>query len=157
MKLDVIIEITKGSRNKYEIDKESGRIKLDRVLKSSVGYPADYGYVEGTLCDDGDALDVMIINRFSTFPGCVVPCRPIAVFKMVDTGDNDEKIIAVPEGDSYYESWEDLQDIPEALTREIEEFFKTYKNLEKNKKVEPKGWGDAKEAEAVISKSYVKK
>lgn len=153
MTVDVIIEIIKGSRNKYELDKETGKIKLDRVLRSSVGYPTDYGYIPDTLCDDGDPLDVLVINRFSTFPGCVVPVRPIGIFKMIDKGENDEKIIAVTEGDVYFDSWKDLKDAPESLIKEIEEFFMTYKNLEK-KKVESNGWGGAAEAEAMIKKAY---
>ena len=153
MTIDVIVEITKGSRNKYELDKATGRIRLDRVLHSSVNYPADYGFVPDTLYEDGDPLDVMIINRFSTVPGCVVPVRPIAVFKMMDSGDSDEKVIAVPDGDPYYKNWTDLKDIPEGLKNEIEEFFKTYKNLEKGKSVEGKGWEDVKFAEAIIKSS----
>src|SRR5690349_20119677 len=113
MTIDIIIEITKGSRNKYELDKKTGRIKLDRVLRSSVGYPADYGYLPDTLCEDGDPLDVLVVNRFSTFPGCEVSVRPLGVFKMIDKGENDENIIAVPDGDNYYDSWKDLKDVPE--------------------------------------------
>ena len=153
MVIDIVVEITKGSRNKYEIDKESGRTRLDRVLSSSVSYPADYGFLPNTLYDDGDALDVLVINRFPTVPGCVVPVRPIAVFKMIDSGSSDEKIIAVPDGDKYYKEWSDLKDIPEALKNEIEEFFRTYKNLEKGKYVEVKGWDGVKLAEEIIQKS----
>lgn len=150
--MDVIIEIPQGSRNKYEVDKKTNRIRLDRVLYSSVQYPADYGYFENTLCDDGDPLDVLVITRFPTFPGCVVGARPIAVFNMIDGGEGDEKIIAVPEDDPYFDAWNDIKDMPEALKNEIEEFFRTYKNLQK-KKVEVKGWGDAKEAEKTIRKA----
>lgn len=153
MQIDVIIEIPKGSRNKYELDKDSGRIKLDRVLRSSVNQPANYGFVENTLSDDGDPLDVMVISREPVFPGCVVPARPIAMINMNDSGDQDEKIIAVPEGDAYYESWNELKDIPDALRAEIEEFYKTYKNLEPGKHVEIKGWEGAKEAEEMIEKA----
>lgn len=157
MTLDVIVEIPKGSRNKYELDKATGHIRLDRVLKSSVSYPFDYGFVPDTLYEDGDPLDVMIIGRFPTIPGCVVPARPIAVFKMNDTGESDEKIIAVSEGDSYFDGWNDINDIPEALKNEIEEFFKTYKNLEKNKYVEAKGWEGRATAEKIIEASVIKK
>lgn len=150
MTIDIIVEITKGSRNKYELDKESGRIKLDRVLRSSVNYPADYGFLPESLHGDGDPLDVMVINRFPTIPGCIVPVRPIAVFKMIDSGEPDEKIIAVPEGDPYFEEWSDLKDIPQALKNEIEEFFKTYKNLEKGKYVKVQGWEGEKQAEELI-------
>jgi len=153
MTVDVIVEIAKGSRNKYELDKGSGQIRLDRVLHSSVSYPADYGFIPDTLYEDGDALDVLVINRFPTFSGCVIPARPIAVFKMVDSGSADEKVIAVPEGDPYFKDWNDLKDIPQALKNEIEEFFKTYKNLEKGKYVEVKGWDGAKLAEEIIKSS----
>lgn len=156
MTIDILIEIPKGSRNKYELDKKSGRIKLDRVLHSAVYYPADYGFIPGSFYDDGDPLDVLVITRFPTVPGCLVPARPIALFKMVDTGENDEKIIAVPDGDKYFESWNDLGDIPEALKNEIEQFFATYKALEKNKYVEVKGWDNAKEAERIIKESMEK-
>jgi len=156
MKIDVIVEIAKGSRNKYELNKVTGRIALDRVLRSSVGYPADYGMVPNTLCDDGDPLDVLIINRYPTFPGCEVSVRPLGVFKMVDTGENDEKIIAVPDKDNYFESWSDLKDVPKPMLDEIEQFFMTYKNLEKGKTVASNGWGDVKEAEKVINDSFNK-
>src|SRR3989344_1734374 len=153
MTVNVIIEIPRGSRNKYELDKESGRIKLDRVLASSVAYPTDYGLIPGTQGNDGDPLDVLVITRFPTFPGCMVAARPIALIDMIDTKEGDEKIIAVPEGDPQFASWNDLEDIPEALKNEINEFFKTYKNLEPGKFVEIQGWKDAKEAEEMIKKS----
>ncbi|MBI2013421.1 MAG: inorganic diphosphatase [Candidatus Colwellbacteria bacterium] len=153
MTIDVIVEIPKGSRNKYELDKETGRIKLNRVLHSSVAFPADYGYIENTLSDDGDPLDVLIISRFPVFPGCVVEVKPIALFNMVDTGDNDEKIVGVPAKDPYFKSWTDLKDIPEALKNEIEEFYRTVKALEPGKHVETKGWEGAKEAEAQVKKA----
>ncbi|OGZ67857.1 MAG: inorganic pyrophosphatase [Candidatus Staskawiczbacteria bacterium RIFCSPHIGHO2_02_FULL_34_9] len=151
--MDVIIEIPRGSRNKYEVDKKTNSIRLDRVLYSSVQYPADYGYLENTLCGDGDPLDVLVITRFPTFPGCVIGSRPIAVLNIIDTGESDEKIIAVPENDPYFDAWKNIKDMPEALKNEIEEFFKTYKNLQKGKTVEVKGWGDAKEAEKTIKKA----
>ncbi|MBI3088993.1 MAG: inorganic diphosphatase [Candidatus Colwellbacteria bacterium] len=156
MTINVLIEIPKGSRNKYELDKESGRIKLDRVLHSSVAYPADYGFIPGTQSDDGDALDVVLITRFPTFPGCELQARPIGMIEMVDTGENDEKIVAVPEKDPYFSSWKDMNDIPEGMRNEINEFFATYKNLEPGKHVEIKGWKGAKEAEEIIKKSQIK-
>ncbi len=156
MIFNVIVETPRGSRNKYEMDKKSGRIMLDRVLHSSVHYPADYGYIPDTLYSDGDPLDVLILNRFSVVPGCIVHARPIAVFKMLDSGDSDEKIIAVSDKDPHYRHWKDINDIPESLRDEIEEFFKTYKNLERGKYVEVKGWGDAKEAEEIVNSSFKK-
>lgn len=153
MTINVLIEIPRGSRNKYELDKESGRIKLDRVLHSSVAYPADYGLIPDTTSADGDPLDVLVITRFPTFPGCVVEARPIALIDMIDTKEGDEKIVAVPVGDPQFASWNDLTDIPEALKNEINEFFRTYKNLEPDKFVEIKGWEGRKEAEEMIKKS----
>jgi inorganic pyrophosphatase len=153
MTINVLIEIPKGSRNKYEFDKDTNQIMLDRVLHSAVHYPADYGFVPNTLYDDGDPLDVMVITRFPTVPGCVVPSRPIGVLMMDDTGDSDEKIIAVPEKDPYHEKWNNINDVPAALKNEIEEFFKTYKNLEKGKSVDIKGWEDKNKAEEIIQKS----
>ncbi len=156
MTINVLIEIPRGSRNKYELDKESGRIKLDRVLHSSVTYPADYGLIPDTTSADGDPLDVLVITRFPTFPGCVVEARPIALIDMIDTKEGDEKIVAVPAGDPQFASWNDLSDIPEALKNEINEFFRTYKNLEPDKFVEIKGWEGRKEAEEMIEKSLNK-
>lgn len=153
MTIQVLIEIPKGSRNKYELDKETGKIKLDRVLSSSVGYPTDYGLIPGTKSDDGDPLDVVLISRFPNYPGSEVEARPIALIEMIDTGEGDEKVVAVPAKDPYYNEWKGLKDIPEALRNEINEFFATYKNLEPGKHVEIKGWKDVKEAEEAIEKS----
>lgn len=153
MTIDVTIEIPTGSRNKYELDKETGKIKLDRVLHSSVTYPTDYGFIPGTQSEDGDALDVVLIIRFPTFPGCELKARPLGLIKMIDTGERDEKIVAVPEEDPYFSTWKDLSDIPEDLRNEINEFFITYKNLEPGKHVEIKGWENAKVAEELIKKS----
>ncbi len=152
MTIEVFIDIPKGSRNKYEFDKEKNQIKLDRVLHTSVAYPADYGFLPNSLAEDGDPLDVLVITRYPTFPGCLIEARPIALLEMVDTGENDEKIIAVPEKDPYYSSWNDLADIPTPLKDEINHFFAIYKELEKNKKVEMKGWLGRAEAEARIKK-----
>ncbi len=137
------------------MDKETGRLKLDRVLRSSVGYPTDYGYIPDTEASDGDPLDVAVIGRFPVLPGSIVKVRPIGLFKMVDNGEDDEKILAVPEDDFYYDSWKELDDVPEPLRLEIEQFFATYKVLEK-KLVEPKGWGSRAEAEEMIKKAAVK-
>jgi inorganic pyrophosphatase len=153
MTIEVLIEIPKGSRNKYELDKASGRIKLDRVLETSVAYPADYGLIQNTEADDGDPLDVLVITRFPTFPGCLLAARPIALVEMIDSGDNDEKIVAVPKDDRYFDHWRDIDDIPEPLKKEIAYFFSTYKELEEGKHVEVKGWQGAAAAEAMIKKS----
>ena len=108
MTINVLIEIPRGSRNKYEFDKATGRIKLDRVLHSSVTYPADYGLIPDSLSDDGDPLDVIVITRFPTFPGCIVEARPIALIDMIDTQKGDEKIAAAPVGDPQIASWHNL-------------------------------------------------
>lgn len=151
--VNAFIEIPKGSRNKYEFDKEAQVWKLDRVLYSSVAYPSDYGYIPETLSDDGDPLDVLVLGRFPTFPGCVIEVRPIGAIEMEDTGDNDEKIIAVPTGDPYFDCYESIKDIPDAERNEIEEFFKTYKNLQKNKWVKIKGWVDKAAALTLIKQA----
>ncbi|HUY69702.1 MAG TPA: inorganic diphosphatase [Candidatus Tyrphobacter sp.] len=152
MKIDVLIEIPRGSRNKYELDEETGRIKLDRVLRSSVEYPADYGLIPQTKGEDGDPLDALVIARFPFVPGALVPARPVALLKMIDNGESDSKIIAVPAVDIYFDSWAEESDLPEALKKEIAQFFSTYKILE-NKTVELKGWGSRAEAEKLIESS----
>lgn len=156
MRVDVVVEIPKGSRNKYEFDEKTGQIKLDRVLKSSVQYPGDYGEIQGTLGEDGDPLDAVIINRFPTFPGCRVPSRILGVLEVIDGGSLDEKIIVVPEGDSDFDAWENIDDISESVKDEIKEFFATYKNLEGEKTVEVKGWSDRESAEKVLKRAKEK-
>ncbi|MDP3953584.1 MAG: inorganic diphosphatase [bacterium] len=153
MKIDVVVEIPKGSRNKYEFDEKTGDIRLDRVLRSAVHYPGDYGEIPDTLGDDGDPLDAIIVNRFPTFPGCRVLVRVIGVLGMIDSGDNDEKLIAVPEGDNDFASWKDIQDVPQSVKDEIKEFFSTYKNLEVEKVVQVKEWGTVKDAEKILKKA----
>ena len=153
MKVDIVVEIPMGSRNKYEFDKKAGVMRLDRVVPSAVVYPGEYAYMPETLCDDGDELDFVNIVRFPTFPGCVVPVRPIAMFEMIDTGEKDDKVISVPVDDPYFDNWNDLEDIPEALREEISEYFATYKNLHKNKNTEVKEWKGVKEAEKLIEES----
>lgn len=152
MEIEVLIEIPRGSRNKYELDEKTGRLRLDRVLRSSVGYPADYGLMPETRSSDGDPLDVMVIARFPLLPGSLLKARPVALFKMIDKGEEDEKVIAVPADDFYYDSWKELEDVPMPLRQEIEQFFVTYKVLE-NKLVESKGWGTRQEAEEIIKKA----
>ena len=145
----VIVEIPKGSRNKYEIDRATGRVRLDRMLFSSVHYPADYGFIEGTLGGDGDELDALVLVGEATFPGCVITARPVGAFVMSDDKGSDEKILCVPIGDPHWGDIEKLGDVPEHLLREIEHFFAIYKELE-NKKVEIKGWEDERSALAII-------
>lgn len=127
--MNVIIEIPKGSNNKYEIDKETGLIKLDRANYSSAPYPVDYGFVPQTLWDDGDALDVMVLATFPIPPGIMVEARPVAVMEMIDGGESDFKVIAVPVNDKRWDDVSDLSDINKHTIKEIQHFFETYKAL----------------------------
>ena len=139
--INVLIEIPAGSKNKYEFDKDLNAFALDRVLYASVHYPYDYGFVPNTLADDGDPLDGMVIMDQPTFPGCVITARPIGMLEMIDGGDRDEKILCVPDKDPRYVHVKSLRDIASHRLDEIEEFFRTYKNLEK-KVTEILGWKD---------------
>ena len=152
--VDVFVEIPKGSRTKYELDKKSGRIRLDRVLFSSVHYPADYGFVTETLGGDGDPLDALVVVEEPTFPGCIVPARPIGTLLMRDSKGEDEKILAVPVGDPRFDEINELTDLPKHWLREIETFFATYKELEGDA-VTLGGWQGAKVAWSLIEKSRV--
>ncbi|MCU1514819.1 MAG: inorganic diphosphatase [Microbacteriaceae bacterium] len=155
---DAIIEIPKGSRNKYEVDHETGRVFLDRVLFTGFVYPTDYGFFEKTLADDGDPLDVLVLLDFPLFPGVGVKVRPIGVFKMTDDGGGDAKVIAVQAKDPRWAWLQDVDDIPEYTRKEIEHFFEHYKDLEPGKWVKTEGWGNAAEAESIIEaslKAYV--
>lgn len=137
--VDVLVEIPRGSRQKYELDKETGRIRLDRVLYSSVHYPADYGFVMDTLADDGDPLDALVLVEEPTFPGCVVPARPIGTLLMRDGKGEDEKILCVPVGDPRFDRVRELDDVAPHWRAEIETFFATYKTLE-DERTEVRGW-----------------
>jgi inorganic pyrophosphatase len=148
--IEVIIEIPQGSRNKYEYDHASGVIRLDRVLHSSVHYPADYGFVPETLSKDGDPLDVLVLTLDPTFPGCHVPARPIGVLRMIDDKGEDEKILAIPVGDPRFDDVHDLPDLHGHWLKEIENFFATYKLLEE-KCTELLGWSGASAARQVIA------
>jgi inorganic pyrophosphatase len=128
--LIVFVEIAKGDRNKYEFDPEIGGIVLDRTLFASVAYPADYGFIEGTLGRDDDPLDALVLTGAPTFPGCRVRARPIAMFRMTDQDGPDEKILCVPIRDPTWSDLQDVTDVPESLLREIEHFFGVYKDLE---------------------------
>src|SRR5438552_625306 len=141
--VDVLVEIPRGSRAKYELDQKTGRIRLDRVLFSSVHYPADYGFVMGTVGGDGDPLDALVIVEEPTFPGCVVPVRPVGTLLMADEHGEDEKILAVPVGDPRFDEISRLDDLARHWRREIETFFATYKELEQGKLAAIKGWNDA--------------
>ena len=147
-----IIEIPQGSRNKYELDKESGLLKLDRVLYSAVHYPGDYGFIPRTLHEDGDPLDILVRINEPTFPGCMVDARPVGVLRMLDRGEPDDKILSVPLNDPYWEDTFDITDVPTHLLKEIEHFFRSYKDLE-GKRVQAGGWGDTDEAKRVVTDS----
>jgi inorganic pyrophosphatase len=129
-----IIEIPRGSRAKYEIDKESGLIKLDRVIYASMYYPLNYGFIPQTLGEDGDPLDIVVLTQVSVVPLCLIPSKVIGVMQMIDRGENDEKIIAVAEQDPSVSNIDDVKDLPAHLISELRHFFENYKTLE-NKKV----------------------
>jgi inorganic pyrophosphatase len=128
--IEIVVEIPKGSRNKYEIEHETGKIWLDRHLFTATSYPADYGFVPDTLAEDGDPLDVLVLLDEPTFPGCHMWVRPIGVFWMQDEKGPDAKLLAVPAGDARWTRIEDLPDVPEHLLAEISHFFEVYKALE---------------------------
>src|SRR5581483_1027805 len=144
--------IPRGSRNKYEVDKRTGAIRLDRVLYSSVHYPTDYGFIPGTYADDGDPLDILVLVEEPTFPGCHVTARPIGVLRMRDDKGLDDKIIAVPAADPRFAHVAEFENISEHWQREIETFFRTYKLLEESE-TQIYGWGDAAQAWAVIAEA----
>jgi len=150
MEFDVVVEIPKGQRNKYEMDHKTGRIYLDRLLFTSTHYPADYGFIEGTLGLDGDPLDALVLVEEPTFPGCVVHARTLGMFRMTDEMGPDDKVIAVPARDPRLEHLQDLADLPEYERLEIQHFFEIYKDLEPGKSVEGATWAGRQEAEAEI-------
>ena len=156
MEVEAVIEIPRGSRNKYEMDHATGRIRLDRMLFTSTQYPLDYGFVPDTLAEDGDPLDALVILDEPTFPGCLVLARPVAVFWMADEHGPDAKILTVPAGDPRYASVRDLGDVPRHLTAEIGHFFDIYKELEPGKDTDVRGWQDRASAEQVIEAAFTR-
>ena len=154
MEVDVIVEIPKGSRNKYEYDQRLGRIRLDRTLFTATAYPADYGFVPDTLAEDGDPLDAMVLLDAPTFPGCQIRVRPVAVFWMRDERGPDAKVLCVPAGDQRYDHITDLPDLGPFLQAEIGHFFDVYKQLEPGKESEVRGWQPRAEAEATIRDAF---
>jgi len=150
---NAIIEIPKGSYNKYEIDKETGLIALDRANYSQAPYPFDYGFVPQTLWDDGDPLDVMVLSTFPLLPGILVKVRPVAVMDMTDTGDSDFKIIVVPVDDKRWDDVNDLTDLNKHMIKEYTHFWETYKNLKGNAIVTINAVMGKKEAEEAVTKS----
>ncbi|WP_018024868.1 inorganic diphosphatase [Corynebacterium ulceribovis] len=152
MSIEVTVEIPKGSRNKYEIDHETGKVYLDRYLFTPFGYPADYGFVDETLSDDGDPLDALVLMPMSVYPGVIVKARPVGVYKMTDEAGGDDKLLCVLD-DPRYEQYQDVKDINEFTLKEIEHFFTRYKDLEPGKVVNGIGWGDAAEAQKIIDEA----
>jgi inorganic pyrophosphatase len=142
----VVVECLKGERNKYEYDKDIPGVVLDRVLHSNVHYPSDYGFIPRSWYDDDDPLDALVLVEDSTFPGCVIEARPVALMRMDDDGEQDDKVIAVPAEDPRYDHIDDLDDVPQQLRDEVDEFFETYKNLEPGKQTETLGWEDRQTA-----------
>ena len=147
--LDAIVEIPKGSRNKYEFDYEKKMMRYDRMIFSSMHYPTDYGFFPETLARDGDALDALVLVTEPTFPGCIIEVRPIGLFKMHDDKGPDEKILCVPVSDPIWNHIYDLSEVSPHLKLEIEHFFQVYKDLEK-KKVDVEGWDDSAAAYQAI-------
>lgn len=151
MDIEIVIEIPQGSRNKYEMDHHTGRIRLDRMLFTATRYPLDYGFIPDTLAEDGDPLDAMVLLGEPTFPGCIVTARPVGVFWMADEHGPDAKILAVPSRDPRYAGLGDLVDVPAHVRDEISHFFDIYKELEPGKATDVRGWQDRVEAEQAIA------
>ena len=150
--IEVTVEIPSGSRNKYEYDHERHRFVLDRILYSSVHYPCDYGFLEGTMADDGDPLDVLVVISEPTFPGCVVRARPVGALDMRDDKGHDYKILAVATDDPRWDETHTLEDLSAHRLREVENFFQIYKELE-GREVEVVGWLGVAEAWRIIDDS----
>ena len=156
---EAIIEIPMGTKNKYEIDKKRNRIKLDRVLYTPMTYPAEYGYIEETLAQDDDPLDILVLASSKTFPGCIVDARVVGYLDVIDNSEKDAKIIAVMNSDPRFSHINEISDIQEHTLREIKHFFKTYKDLQQNKIVEVYDFHDKVDALELIhtcKKRYLK-
>lgn len=143
--VNVIVEIPKGRRSKFEVDKKTGLMRLDRYLYSSSHYPGDYGFIPQTLAEDGDALDAVVMVNEPTFSGCLIEARVVGLFRMRDKGKNDFKVFGVPNTDPLFAEVQTLDDVPSHFLREVEHFFATYKQLE-GAHVEPLGWATAADA-----------
>jgi inorganic pyrophosphatase len=156
VEFDVTIEIPKGHRNKYEVDHETGRIRLDRLLFTAMSYPADYGYVEDTLGEDGDPLDALVLLQEPTFPGCIVRARPIGMFHMRDEAGGDDKILCIPAGDPRQAHITELEHISEFDRLEIQHFFETYKDLEPGKSVEGAHWEGRADAQRCVEEAITR-
>lgn len=153
MQFDVVIEIPKGSRNKYEVDHDTGRVRLDRYLYTSMAYPSDYGFIENTLGEDGDPLDALVLMTEPLFPGIIVEARPVAMFQMTDEAGGDDKVLCVPAGDPRWDHIQDMTDVPVFELEVIKHFFVHYKDLEPGKYVKAADWVGRAEAEAEVNRS----
>jgi inorganic pyrophosphatase len=149
--IDVVVEIPRGSRNKYEFDHVAQVFRLDRRLFTATSYPADYGFIPNTLSEDGDPLDALVLLEEPTFPGCWITARPVGVFWMTDDKGPDAKILCVPAGDPRWENVSDIGDLPQFLALEIEHFFEVYKVLEPGKHSSVRGWEGVDAAVAEIA------
>jgi inorganic pyrophosphatase len=154
LEFDVLVEIPKGERNKYEVDHETGRLRLDRMLFTSTSYPADYGFIENTLGQDGDPLDALVILQAPTFPGCLIACRAIGMFRMTDEAGGDDKVLCVPAHDPRLEHLRDINHVSKYDRLEIQHFFEVYKDLEPGKSVEGADWVGRVDAEAEVQASF---
>ena len=152
MQFDVLIEIQKGSRNKYEVDHDTGKVKLDRYLFTAMGYPTDYGYIEDTLGEDGDPLDALVLLPEPVFPGCVVEARPVGMFRMTDEKGGDDKVLCVL-ADPRWDHITDIGDVSDFELDAIKHFFVHYKDLEPGKFVKAADWVGREEAEAEVNRS----
>ena len=155
MSIEVTIEIPKGSRNKYELDHETGKIYLDRYLCTPMAYPLDYGFIDGTLGEDGDPLDALVILPEPVLPGVIVPARVLGVFKMTDEAGGDDKLLCVID-DPRWAHLQDIEDVSQFQRDEIEHFFVHYKDLEPNKEVTGSGWGNKAEAEKIHAEAIAR-
>jgi inorganic pyrophosphatase len=156
VEFDVIVEIPKGQRNKYEVDHETGRIRLDRMLFTSTRYPSDYGFIEDTLAPDGDPLDALVLLDEPTFPGCLIRCRAIGMFRMRDEKGSDDKVLCVAATDPRMAHLSDIGDVSDFDLLEIQHFFEVYKELEPGKMVESANWVGRTEAYAEIEASVAR-
>ena len=154
VQFDVTVEIPKGQRNKYEVDHGSGRIRLDRTLFTATQYPADYGFIEDTLGQDGDPLDALVLLGEPTFPGCLIACRAIGMFRMTDEKGPDDKVLCVHSTDPRWDHLTDIDDVQKFDRLEIQHFFEVYKELEPAKSVEGATWAGRDEAETEIRASF---
>ena len=151
--INVVVDIPKGSSNKYEYDEKEGFFALDRVIYSPIFFPFEYGFIPRTSSQDGDSLDVVLLTTYPTFSGCLIKARPIGVLLMTDEAGIDHKIVAVPKEkiDPRFKEIQDIKDLPEHSKKEIQEFFETYKRLEPDKFVKIKGWQGKEKAKEIIN------